>query len=355
MNVVARSFLSSLVVVLIACVEIPEPPPEPARVPVRSEVVAPGPFQPSLTLYGKVEPASRVEVRTAETGVLRYAPRFAGGLRTGERVASGEPLFAIDNEALRLCLAEAELAVRSAESELDRAQRGVDGGFLPEAELKRRQIEAELARERLASARLQLERLRYAAPRAGVLWVERATPGGTEVAAGTLLAEIAGDGRRRVEAWATAADLERLEPGLDADCRLPGSDVVVGRGALAELARRVDRDGTVRLVVEIAEDRDLPPPGEGVELDVHLAARAAALTLPEEAVLVDGGITTVFVLETSGGQYKARLRPVRAGSRSHGRIEILDGLRDGERVAVEGTEFLADGLLAVEAEGEGDA
>jgi len=40
-----------------------------------------------------------------------------------------------------------------------------------------------------------------------------------------------------------------------------GSDVVVGRGALAELARRVDRDGTVRLVVEIAEDRDLPPPG----------------------------------------------------------------------------------------------
>ncbi len=34
-------------------------------------------------------------------------------------------------------------------------------------------------------------------------------------------------------------------------------------------------------------------------------------------------------------------------------IEIIDGVRAGERVAVKGTEFLADGLLAVEAEGDG--
>lgn len=334
------------------CAEIPETPPEPARVPVRSEVVAPAPFRPSVTLYGKVEPAARVAVRTPESGVLAYAPRFAGGLRTGERVRQGEPLFTIGNEALRLQLAEAELGLRGAESELDRARRGVEGGFLPEADLKRRQIEAELAHERVASARQRLERLRYTAPRAGVLWVDGVVPGGTEVAAGTPLAEIAGDGRPRVEAWAAAADLERLEPGLEVDCRPPGGDAVVGRGTLAEMARRVDRGGTVRLVVEIVDDRDLPPPGEGVELDVQLAERAAALTVPEEAVLVDGGISSVFVLEPSGAEYKAWLRPVITASRSNGRVEVVDGLREGERVAVQGMEFLADGLLAVEAEGE---
>ncbi len=43
-----------------------------------------------------------------------------------------------------------------------------------------------------------------------------------------------------------------------------------------------------------------------------------------------------------------RYCPVQVGNRSAGRIEILDRLRDGERVAVLGTELLTDGLLAVE-------
>jgi len=106
----------------------------------------------------------------------------------------------------------------------------------------------------------------------------------------------------------------------------------------------------VRLVVTVDEDLGLPPPGEGLELRVLLHERPAALTLPEEALLVDGGMAAVFVLEPIGSDYKARLRPVRPGSRAGGRFEVLDGVRDGERVAVRGTELLADGQLAVEAE-----
>lgn len=349
----ARTPLAGLVVLAAACGEVREPPAQPAKVPVRSELVRTSSFRPVLALYGTVEPASRTEVRPLESGVLTWAPRFAAGLRTGERVRQGETLFTIGNEELDLAHTEAELDLSAAEAELERAERGVDGGFLPEAELKRREIAAELARERLKSLVRRLERLEWTVPRSGVLSVDRVVPGGTEVAAGTVLAEIAGDGRPRVEAWATTSDLQRLELGLEVDCRMPGSDSVVGRGALAEIAGEVDRGGTVRLVVTIEEDVAMPPPGEGLELDVRLTERAAALTLPEEAVIVDGGVSSVFVLEPSGSWYKARLRPVRPGSRSGGRVEILDGLRAGERVAVEGTELLDDGLLAVEAEGAG--
>ncbi|MCP4657431.1 MAG: efflux RND transporter periplasmic adaptor subunit [bacterium] len=351
-----RIFLSTgmTLVLLSACEEAPQKPPPQATVPVRSEVVSPGPFRANLTLLGKVEPAVRLELRVTAGGTIRYAPRFAAGLRTGERVAQGESLFTLENDNVRLKLAEAEIRARSAEAELERTRQGVEGGVRSLVELKQAEIEAELTQEQLTSARLQAERLSHAAPIAGVLWVVEAPAPASEIAANTLVAEIAGDGRLRVTAATASSDLERLERGLEVSCLRPGTGDVVGRGTVTEVARQVDRSGTVPLVATVTEDLDMPPPGEGLELKVWLTEKSDALTLPEEAVLVDGGAASVFVLDPSGTGYKARRQFVRPGSRADGRIEILDGLNGEERIAVRGAEFLADGLPAVEAETEGD-
>ena len=340
-----------LALVLAACQPPEEDRPTRASVPVRSEVLEPRPFQASLRLLGRVEPAARLELRATHSGKIRYPARFASGLRTGETVEKGELLFEIDNDDVRLRLAEAELAARLAETELERARQGVEGGFLSAAELKQREIQAELAAERLKSARLQSRRLRHLAPRSGRLSVARVVPPGSEIPARDLLiAELAGEGLPRIETWAAAADLERLRPGLEVRCLPPSGDRAIGRGRVGEVAGRVDRSGTVRLVVEITEDLGLPLPGEGVELEVLLEAKESALTLPREALIIDGGVTSVFVLEPSGSGYRARRRLVQSGSSRDGRVEILDGLKASERVAVRGAEFLADGLPAIEAD-----
>ena len=330
--------------------------PPPAKVPVRSEVLASGLFQPSLVVLGRVEPAAQLELKSPSVGHISYPRRFASGLRTGERVARGELLFEIENEAARLRLAEAGLAAKLAESELARARQGVEGGFLSMAELKQREIDAELATERLASARLQATRLSYRAPAPGILRVERVLAPGSEItAADTVVAELAGDGALRVEAWAAAADRDRLRAGLEVECQAPGAGKTVGRGSVTEIAHQVDRTGTLRLVVAVSEDVGMPLPGEGIELRLLLDPKPEAVTVPQEALLVDGGVSSVFLLEPSGAEYRARRRLVVVGSWSDGRVEILDGLSAGERVAVRGAEFLADGLPAVEAEAEGQA
>ncbi len=326
--------------------------PPPAKVPVRSEVLASGSFRPSLVVLGRVEPATRLELKSPAAGHILYPRRFAGGLRTGEQVGRGELLFEIENESARLRLAEAELAARLAETELVRARQGVEGGVLPAAELEQREIDADLARERLASARIQAGRLSYRAPAGGVLQVERVLSPGSEITSDTVIAELAGEGLPRVEAWAASADRERLRAGLEVECVTPGTAKVVGRGAVAEVARQVDRSGTLRVVVAVSEEAGMPLPGEGIELRLLLDVKVDAVTVPQEALLVDGGVTSVFLLEPSGAEYRARRRLVLPGSWSDGRVEILDGLSAGERVAVRGAELLADGLPAIEAEAE---
>lgn len=340
-----------------ACAPPPPDPPRPTPVPVRGQVVEPGTFQPRLTVYGRVEPSARVELRVTAAGTLRYPSRFASGLRDGETVAAGEVLFFVENENANLALAEARLEVRSAEAELERTRTGVEAGFLSVAELRRREIAAELAQERLAGAEKRLQRLQGRAPVEGHLKLERVFPAGAEVAAGELLAQVTGNGALQVEAWATAADLADLRPGLEAHCRAPGSEPdgpLVGVGRLRELGREVETRGTVRLRVTITEDLDMPPPGEGLELDVLLGERERALTVPETAVVTSRGASSVFVLETQGRNHRAERRFVRLGKRGPGQVEIVEGLVAGERIAVEGVELLTDGALAVDAGDAGD-
>lgn len=343
-----------VVVLLGACTPNFEELPPPAKVPVTSEVLEEAPFQARLRLLGQVEPSSRLDLHARESGRLRYAPRFRSGLRTGERVRAGELLFEVDNEDVRLSLAEAKLSAQAAEAELERARRGVEGGFLAEVEVKRREVEMALARERLARAESRVDELRHGAPMGGVLEVDTVLAPGTEVAAQTFVARLTGDGAPVVEAWAAASDLERLTTDQNVECRAPGTGELLGRGTVREIGRGVDRMGTARLVAQIDEDFAMPAPGEGVELEVLMPARDAALTVPQEAVIVEGGASRAFVLETSGSDYKAQLRIVQLGLRHAGRLEVLGGLQAGERIAVRGAEFLADGLLATEAEGEGD-
>ena len=166
------------------------------------------------------------------------------------------------------------------------------------------------------------------------------------------MAEVAADGNLRVEAWASADDLARLDTGLVARLQDPQDGREVGHGVVAELARSVDDGGVARVVVGLQADLGMPRVGDGVEVDVLLPERPDVLTVPERALLVQGGVATVFLLEPAGDGFRAASQLVLTGGRHEGQVEVLDGLEAGDKVAVEGAELLADGLGAFDVEAE---
>ena len=72
-----------------------------------------------------------------------------------------------------------------------------------------------------------------------------------------------------------------------------------------------------------------------VELPIDLPP---AIAVPLDAI-IDSGRETIAFVDRGEGMFEAR--PVRTGWRIGGRVEIVDGLREGERVAVSGA-FLLD-------------
>jgi len=303
------------------------------RQPVRVEVVRPAPHRSTLACLGTVRPPATIPITAPLSGRITYSRRFGHGLRTGVAVAAGESLATIANPDAEHRLAEAEIRLESARAELDRWRRSFAEHLVAEAEVEQRELEAKLAEESVASARSQATLANLVAPVAGTLVVTGAPAPSTRVEAGTAIAAIASNGAPRIEGWAAGRDSRLLRPGLAA---------TVGDGATAtvtEVATVVDEAGTLRFAAVAEPDSKLPPPGEGVELQVELDLRPSALTVPENALVFGSGQTAVYLVDG----HTARRAPVTTGGRGGGRVEITSGLGEGSRVVVSDVSFLEDG------------
>lgn len=323
---------------------------EPPAQPVRTEEVVLGPFVPRVVLHGVVRAGSSTKIRAPVDGEIVYPTRFAGGLRSGERVEKGELVARVVDAGLQHELREARLRAESALSELKRRQEAFAAGVLSEAELEPFRVEARLAEERLAAAEKRLARLELRSPLQGRLEVDEPVPEGAEVSRGTILARILGGGPRRIATAAATDHLDSLEPGLKAHLFSPGSDRSLGDARLTEVPPGIGPGGAGTVVLEVTEDRGLPPVGGGVEVEVELVRRGLAVTVPEEAVLLSRGGASLFVVGRKAGigSSVARRRAVRLGLWGEGRVEVLEGLRAGERIIVSGVGFLTDGQPVTE-------
>jgi HlyD family secretion protein len=96
------------------------------------------------------------------------------------------------------------------------------------------------------------------------------------------------------------------------------------------MADAVTEEILAKVVFETLPD-PLPPIGELAEVTVALAALPARLVVSNASVRQLNGQTGVFVAEDD----RLRFAPVKLGATDlDGRVQILDGLKSGERVVV---------------------
>lgn len=316
-----------------------------AAVPVQIEVVKSTDFAPTLTLLGVVRAARTIPIEAVQGGTLVYARRFAGGLQTGARVTRGEVIAELRNDQVRYEREQARLRMEAENAQFELSRRSYEEGLTSAAEFQQAKLRAELARSQHAASQQQSARLTIVAPETGTLIVTKPVAPGIDVAARTLIAEIASGGSPVVESAVAAADRASLRPGLVAKF----GDA---RARIAEIASVIDASGTARVVATI-ERGTVPPPGTGVELQVELDRRPDVLTVPEEAIVAASEGPAVFVASSSAEGFRTFWRvkrvPVEIGGRSGGRVEITSGLRDGERVVVSGADALTDDAVVSEA------
>ncbi|MFI4935835.1 MAG: efflux RND transporter periplasmic adaptor subunit [Caulobacterales bacterium] len=190
------------------------------------------------------------------------------------------------------------------------------------------QIEAELKtlRESLAITRGKLDNLVLRAPVAGKL-TDTELEVGQIRKPGERLGEIVPPTGFKVQADIDEYYLGRVRPGQTAD-------IEIGDQRYNLTVTRVDpqvKDATFR--VELAFAGAQPPnllPGEALEGKLSVGGDRQALVLPAGPFLERSGGDWVMVASADGGH--ADKRRIRLGARNTDQVEVLSGLKPGERV-----------------------
>ncbi len=313
----------------------PAPPPAPPAPEVATVTVMPRPTERTLTAVGTLEPVARVLVAAQAEGVVT-----AVHVREGDRVRAGQVLVELDSRELEAELAQAEAALEEADATLKRVEQLRADGLVPEQELDSARAAQRIAAAKVDALHTRLSFTRITAPVAGVVVSRQVEVGNLASPRSALLELASGDGLllRVPVSELEVVKLAAGDPATVTVDALPGTTVAAHIQRLFPAADSASRQVTVELRID-----DPPAPVRyGFLARAHLVVERIpdALTVPEEAVQrgAEGG----FVWVVTDGT--AQLRQVEVGDRFDGRALITSGLAAGDRVVVQGTARLRDGL-----------
>ncbi len=324
---------------LAACGGAAGPGEGPALAPVAMVTTAPvetGMANEDVTVYGVVEaePGTDMAVSTQADATIVAIRAAAGAL-----VKRGQVIAVLAPSALtRLDAAKTISDAAAANAALARAARLRADGLVSDAEVETARAAARAAAATRVSAAQRVGTLVLRAPRSGTVG-PMSLRIGDFVPAGTSVATIAEVGDVRARFGLEPAIAAHVRPGMPIALVLPGSDapvaaVISGMDAQADPATRLSA-----AYAHIPGGTGVAA-GQAVSARIVLGATSRGITIPYRALLDDGGRSYVFVV--AGGVAKAR--DVSPGSSAGDRIRILDGLKPGEMVVVEGGTALEDDM-----------
>lgn len=362
----ARSFASAsiaaLTLVFTACApEAPPPPPPPevTIVTIRTQMV------PNvIELPGRVQAFRTAEVRARVDGIVERRLFDEGSV-----VSAGTALFHIDPRQLsasanaaRAQLARAQATAANARQVVNRyqpllADQAIGKQEYDAAIAQQRTAEADVAaaRANLESARLNLGYATVTAPISGRARRAEVTEGAlVSAAAGTLLTTIEQIDRVYVNFGQSSSDLMAIRRDVaSGKLRVPELERVEvqliledGRaypivGHLDFLDLSIDEGtGTAALRAEFPNPADALLPGQFVRARMFVGNRSDGVLIPQRAVKLTADAATVMVLDAKN---IPTARPVKLGTMLAGQWAILEGLKPGDRVVVDGLQKIQPG------------
>lgn len=352
--------VASLLFVLVGCKK-PAPPPPPPTVEVMTLAGTNAPA--SAEFIGQLDAPQNVQVRAR---VEAFVDQIL--FTEGEPVKEGDPLFKLDDKPYRErlaaangMLAEAKAALKKYQADVARLEPLAAKKAVPKQDLDNAIASVEVgkasvisAEARVQSATLDAGYCDVRAPISGLIGAKQVSLGDL-VGKGepTLLATISVldpiwfyCNISEVEFLRAEAETERTGKrmaDLPVTLRLADNSTHPQSGRFVFIDRAVDtKTGTLRVRAEFNNAKKLLRPGMFARINVDLGLRPDSLLVPERAVVELQGKNFLWII---GPDDKAAQRSVKVGNQLGENLLILDGVKSGDRIVVEGHQKIREGAL----------
>jgi len=281
-------------------------------------------------------------------------------VKSGDRVEAGAALLQIDPLKQQATVGSQEASraaqvanVAYAKQQLERAQQLFAAGVIAKQELDQSQTAYDTAQEQLksldAQVREQQVQLRYysvVAPTSGIVG-DIPVRVGDRVTVSTLLTTVDEPGRLEAYVAVPVEDSKKLRMGMSVQL-VDALGNSIGDTAVDFISPRAAADTQSVLVkATISNPKDALRTAQFARARILWGTHQGPL-VPVLAVSRINGQYFAFLVENSGKSSVARQRMVRVGELIGNRYTVLEGIKAGDHIVVEGTQDLGDGTAVSE-------
>ena len=276
-------------------------------------------------------------------------------VKSGDRVTAGTPLMQIDPLKQQATVGSQEAAraaqlanVQFAQTQWERVKKLYDAGVVSKQDFDQAQTNLDMAKQQLNSLdaqvrqqQVELHYYRVVAPTDGLVG-DIPVRVGDRVTTSTLLTTIDEPGGLELYINVPVERSKDLKLGQTVQL-LDGTGNLVGESRLDFISAEVDNNLQSVLVKATVKNRS-----GALRTSQFARARIVwgvhqGLEIPVLAVSRINGQFFVFIVEGSGKSLVARQKMLRLGEMTGNQYAVLDGIKPGDRVVIQGAQNLIDG------------
>ena len=258
----------------------------------------------------------------------------------GDFVAAGTVLVELSDEEEEAQLAEARANLDEARRQLARLEDLDKQGIAAASDVDGARSQAEAAQARMNTVIARLDDRLIRAPFSGVLGFREVSPGSL-LMSGDPITTLDDVSQIKLDFTVPETVLNLMKPGSRILARSASWGDREFAGIVRAVGSRVDpvtRAVAVRALIQ-NEDRALRP---GMLLTVRVVTEEKqAFMLPERVVVQVGKKAFVYAVDSKNVAHR---QAVQLGTRQGGNVEILAGVKEGDRIVTQGVIKLRDGV-----------
>lgn len=347
-NIFLCSVIISSLVGAVACQKKDTKTLEEKVFNVQTQDVVQKPLKPFIESIGTLNPFEEVTVSAEIEGVIRSVK-----VEEGSQVSKGMLLAAIDDSDYSLEVKRADAVFKQAEATLENTRlefKRKDVLYKEELVTKQQyddvttrlslaEAEVERAKASLSLARLKLSKTKITSPLACVI-KEKRVSAGDFVRNGTPLFIIIQPNPLKLRFTVPEKDVGRLRVNQEVMLRVDSFAEAEFKGRVNIVFPNVEeKTRTLQVEALVPNNNGLLKPGLFAKVILYTAGERDTIVVPVTALLYEGEKVRVFVTEGD----RAKERVVKLGSKYGEFMEIIEGIKTGEKVVFMGQQNLSEG------------
>lgn len=293
--------------------------------------VAKGNIASSITLSAEFRPYQETDLHAKVAGYLKDIT-----VDIGDQVKEGQVIATLDSEELKADYNRAQADFHNAQLDYNRVSEVVRRrpGLLAQADVDKAQATFEIAKANMERAKAFYNYATITVPFNGVVTKRYVDPGAMIQASTSSstqaqpIVHIADNTRLRLDFPVPESAVPLVHTGTPVRLTMQATGQVI-EAAVVRSAGKIDSaTRTMQTEVDVENENLRITPGMYASAIIELEQKSAALTLPVQAVAL-GDKPNVWVVD---GNHHIEERAVALGLQAADRVEVLDGVKEGEMV-----------------------